>query len=180
MSRRMRTCCRSTVALRARESSSFSAVRVAPGSPPPPPALVGRSRSTKVSFRLPRGAVEGRGASRTRRKVMYFFRGETERRRRIVVRISAPYIVFAIFLVSSALVCRLVSSHRMLIGHMHPRIPMAGLISHIYLYTAVSIAVFGRQCLINRVRVWDASKGPRAAFAFHSTSQHAYNLITTT
>ena len=75
MSRRMRTCCRSTVALRARESSSFSAVRVAPGSPAPPPALVGRSRSTKVSFRLPRGAVEGRGASRTRRKVMYFFQG---------------------------------------------------------------------------------------------------------
>ena len=167
MSRRIRTCCRSTVALRARESSSFSAVRVAPGSPPP--ALVGRSRSTKVSFRLPRGAVEGRGASRTRRKVMYFFRGETERRR-IVVRISAPYIV------SSALVCRLVSSHRMLIGHMHPPIPMAGLISYIY-----RLQLYGRgQCLINRVRVWDASKGPRAAFAFHSTSQHAYNLITTT
>jgi len=130
MSRRIRTCCRSTVALRARESSSFSAVRVAPGSPPP--ALVGRSRSTKVSFRLPRGAVEGRGASRTRRKVMYFFQGGETERRRIVVRISAPYIVIAIFLVSSALVCRLVSSHRMLIGHMHPRIPMAGLISYIY------------------------------------------------
>ena len=110
MSRRMRTCCRSTVALRARESSSFSAVRVAPGSPPPPPALVGRSRSTKVSFRLPRGAVEGRGASRTRRKVMYFFRGETERRR-IVVRIFPRRISYSPFF-SSRLRWSAVWSHR--------------------------------------------------------------------